>query len=84
MGKAIVFLVVFFLAPTLGALLGAFSGWLTGLIFSTSINEVLSQIGISDIELWKIGATLGFVGSFVRRSGNYNGVDGKSFLSDCD
>ena len=49
----------------LGTVLGAFSGWLVGLVFP----ETLSQVGSTLFgfnEPWQLGAALGFVGAFFR------------------
>lgn len=57
-----------FVAPLLGVLGGAFSGWLVGLFFDDTIRMVLSHFGLDmkGIALWQLGATLGFVGGFFR------------------
>ena len=65
----IVFLAVvglLFLAPLLGALFGAFAGWVVGLMFSDTILTFFSQLGITGFEMWQIGLVLGFVGGFFK------------------
>lgn len=57
-----------FIAPLLGTLVGAFSGWVVGFFYSGPILNGLQRAGIdtSGLELWQVGATLGFVGGFFR------------------
>jgi uncharacterized membrane protein len=57
---------LFFLAVIIGPLIGALSGALVGLFFSTPILHVLSQAGLEDVTMWQLGATLGFVGGFFK------------------
>ena len=57
-----------FFAPVLGTLFGAFSGWVADLFFHDTIRTVLIALGVpmAHLQLWQIGATLGFVGGFFR------------------
>ena len=59
---------VFCLLPILTVLVGAFSGWVVGWFFDETILGILSQIGISDVAMWQVGAFLGFVGGFLKTS----------------
>lgn len=45
---------------------GALSGWTVSLIFNQTILEVLAKFGLHGVELWQIGATMGFLGAFLR------------------
>jgi integral membrane sensor domain MASE1 len=49
-----------------GPLIGALTGALVGLFFSTPILHVLSQAGLEGVTMWQVGATLGFVGGFFK------------------
>jgi hypothetical protein len=71
MWKFTAVLVVFatlFLLCLANTLLGAFSGWIVGLVFSDTILGFLSRIGVDtqNLSMWQIGAALGFIGSFFR------------------
>jgi hypothetical protein len=50
----------------LGPLVGALSGLIVGIFFSTPILNVLSAMGIEGITMWQLGAFLGFVGGFFK------------------
>lgn len=54
--------------PMLGALFGAFAGVMVSLLFDETIRGVLNGMtGLPlDTPVWKVGATLGFVGGFFR------------------
>lgn len=54
----------------LGTVCGAGAGWLIGQIFSATILKVLAKfhIDISNLEMWELGAMLGFIGGFFRTS----------------
>lgn len=56
------------LAPILSAIFGAVSGWVVSLMFDSSIKSAFAAFGVdtSNIELWQVGAMLGFVGGFFR------------------
>jgi integral membrane sensor domain MASE1 len=49
-----------------GPLIGALTGAIVGLFFSTPILHVLSQAGLEGVTMWQLGATLGFVGGFFK------------------
>jgi len=52
-----------FLFAILGALFGAISGWLVSFVFDDAIKKV---IGRQDLELWQVGAAVGWVSGFFR------------------
>jgi uncharacterized membrane protein len=54
--------------PLTGTLLGAFTGWVVGLFFTEAILSFLHRAGVNTIglELWQVGAALGFMGAFFR------------------
>lgn len=52
--------------PVLGTLFGAFAGWVVGWFFEDTILGIASQIGINDVAMWQVGATLGFAGGFLK------------------
>lgn len=74
MEKAIAALVaiaaILFVAPFIGVLAGAFSGWVVGLLFTDTILDFLSRVGVNTagLAVWQIGAALGFIGAFFRAS----------------
>ncbi len=47
-----------------------FGGWVVGLFFSDVVLGGLHKLGVNtgDLQLWQIGAVLGFVGGFIRPS----------------
>jgi len=56
------------IVPIIGVFLGAFSGWMVGLVFEQTIIGTLSQLGfnLDGISMWELGATLGFVGGYLK------------------
>lgn len=50
----------------LGALGGAFAGWVVSWIFNDTMLAVMAAVGIHGIALWQWGAFLGFSGGFIR------------------
>lgn len=62
------------LLPLLGALVGAFSGWVVGWFFSGTILSFLAVLGIEGFAMWQIGLSLGFIGGFFK-STNINSKD---------
>lgn len=63
-------IVIAFIAPLFGVLIGAFMGWVVGLFFSATILDFLSRVGVetAGLALWQVGAAMGFLGSFLRTS----------------
>lgn len=57
---------VVFAFAVFGALFGAFAGWAVSMFFDAPIKHVLTQGGIVNVELWQVGATAGFIGSFFK------------------
>lgn len=60
-------LAAFFLAPLLGIAVGAFAGWVVGLVFPETIG-ILATIMTGGVTMpaWQVGAILGFVGGFFK------------------
>lgn len=52
----------------LSTIFGAAVGWCVGLFFSGTILDFLNRIGVNvdGLEMWRVGASLGFIGSFFR------------------
>jgi hypothetical protein len=46
--------------------LGAITGAIVGLFFSNAIGSTFAAFGVTGLSMWKLGATLGFVGSFFK------------------
>lgn len=62
----IVFAIAIFIAPLIGICVGAFIGWVAGLVFPGTIGLVGSAITGLAIPGWQVGAILGFVGGFFK------------------
>lgn len=58
--------VVIFIGLLLAPLVGALAGLAVGLVLGETLAEVLLALTGTEIELWKLGAFLGFVGGFFR------------------
>lgn len=70
LGKTAFVLVLMFIAPTLGSLFGAFSGWTVSLFFNEPIMAFFRSIGVTTtgLSLWQVGAAMGFLGGFLKTS----------------
>lgn len=73
MSKLVAFIVVILgvsamvlILPMLGAIFGAFCGWVVGFIFDEPILKILDKLGVNDVKMWEIGCFLGFVGGFFK------------------
>jgi hypothetical protein len=68
LGLLFLTLLILFAVPVLAAVVGAFSGWVVGLFFSAAILHTLNTLGLGTqgIEMWELGATLGFIGGFFK------------------
>lgn len=66
-GVVFVIAMVFFLG-ILGTLGGIIGGWIVGLFFSDLIIGTIARTGLDTVglEVWHIGGTLGFIGSFFK------------------
>lgn len=52
--------------PVLTAACGALGALAVGVIFGGAFHEVLTPFGLGDVELWKVGAVLGFLSGHFR------------------
>ena len=61
---------LFILAILFGTLGGAFVGWVVGWFFTETITAGFAAFGvdISRLDMWQVGAFLGFVGGFFKSS----------------
>jgi len=61
-------LIGFFVVIMFGSVAGAASGWAVSLILNETVLTTLAAFGVktSGLELWEIGATLGFIGAFFK------------------
>jgi len=50
----------------LGALFGAFAGWVVGWFFDVTLLAFFAELGIQGLEMWQIGMSLGFIGGFFK------------------
>lgn len=68
--SAVTIVAVVFLVACLNTIMGAFAGWVVGLFFSNSILGTLARFGVdvADLQMWQLGAMLGFVGSSFKSS----------------
>jgi hypothetical protein len=55
-----------FLLRLIGPALGAFAGWLVGLVFGDAVFSVLRGFGVDTTQfaMWQLGAALSFIGAF--------------------
>jgi hypothetical protein len=67
-GVTLLVAVTLLILPLTTTLLGAFTGWVVGLFFTETILGFLHRAGVNTIglELWQVGAALGFMGAFFR------------------
>lgn len=63
-----VFIAILFVAPLLGVVFGAFSGWLISCFFNDPVHNVVVSLlpSLAQYTLAEIGAGLGFLGGFFR------------------
>jgi hypothetical protein len=66
LGGAVAVIALLFVLPLLGALGGAFSGWVVGWFFSETILGFLAALDIKGLAMWQIGMSLGFIGGFFK------------------
>lgn len=59
-------------ATTIGACLGAMSGYFVGWLFDETSVKVLTHAGLQSFEMWEVGATLGFLSGFIKSSCSCN------------
>ena len=45
---------------------GAVSGWIVGLFFEEMILGFFTQLGITDMSMWQLGAVFGWMGGFLK------------------
>jgi hypothetical protein len=66
--------VMFFILCLMSTIFGAAIGWAVGLLFGDTILDFLSRIGmnVNGVEMYQVGAALGFIGSFFRSSQTVN------------
>jgi hypothetical protein len=57
-------------APLIGVLGGAFSGWIVGFFWTDPILDFMRRIGVETegLTVWQIGAAMGFLGGFLKTS----------------
>lgn len=60
---------IFFVMGIIGTLVGALSGYTVGFGFRDTILATIQTLGLgTDVKMWELGATLGFVGGFFTKS----------------
>ena len=59
---------IIFIGAVMSTFFGALGGWIVGLFFTDTILGTLQVLGFTTtgLTMWKLGATLGFVGGFLR------------------
>jgi hypothetical protein len=67
-GASILFSAFILAAAPISAGCGALAGMTVGWFFGNTIIYVLGQLGLHNVALWQLGATLGFLSSFLRTS----------------
>lgn len=63
-----------FIAVLLGPVFGGLAGWVVGLLFESTILKVLAAFGVTGIEVWELGAFMGFVGGFLKTTTTVKGA----------
>jgi hypothetical protein len=66
LGAMVGLVAVLFVSIIATTFLGAITGAVVGLFFSNAIVSTFSAFGVTGLSMWKLGATLGFVGSFFK------------------
>lgn len=69
-GSAVVIVALLFFMPLVGVIFGAFAGWVVGFYWTSTILQFLQRFGVDTVglEIWEIGAAIGFLGSFFKSS----------------
>tara|TARA_R110000796_G_scaffold30122_3_gene80724 strand:+ start:731 stop:973 length:243 start_codon:yes stop_codon:yes gene_type:complete len=66
LGATLLIVLTGFFVIVAGALFGAISGWVVGLILGQAILGALASAGWTGITMWQLGATMGFIGAFFK------------------
>lgn len=72
LGAVIGIIALPFALPLISALVGAFSGWVVGWFFSQTVLTFFAGLGITGLETWQLGLTLGFIGGFFKSTLSLN------------
>lgn len=56
---------IVFVAPLLGFLGGAFSGWVVGVTFPNTMADLIAALHLT-VAPWQLGGILGFIGGFFK------------------
>lgn len=67
-GAIVALICLIFALPLIGTALGAFTGWVVGLIWPNTFAAFLAHFGLAAFAPWKVGALLGFIGGFFKAS----------------
>jgi hypothetical protein len=66
-GAGVLFSGAILVAAPFNALMGAVAGWTVEIFWGDTILRTLRSVGLpAGTTMWQLGATLGFVGSFLR------------------
>lgn len=65
-GVGLVICISIMAGALLSTLAGALTGAIVGLFFSDTILSICAQLGVYGVEVWQVGAFLGFVGGFFK------------------
>lgn len=65
-GSTVVFISLVLVVAPISTGMGALTGWTVGMLFGGIIKHVLAAFGVYNVEVWQLGATLGFVSAFMR------------------
>ena len=66
-GAGIVFSSLILVVAPFNALMGAVAGWTVEMFWGDVVLRTLREVGLSEtVTMWQLGATLGFVSSFLR------------------
>jgi hypothetical protein len=69
LGLIFLAIILIFLSPLIGIIVGAFAGWVVGLFFPDTLG-LISQMLHIEAAPWQLGAIFGFIGGFFRGTVN--------------
>ena len=65
-GSLVLLAMLVFIAPLIGAVCGAFAGFVVGWVFPVTFAQFFATVGLGAFAPWQIGLSLGFVGGFFK------------------
>ena len=65
-GGALTAVILAVFLPMFMPVIGAFAGAVVGFFFDETSRSFLDALGMKELEMWQLGAMLGFVGGFFK------------------